>query len=241
MVTETTPRRPLRETLSGVLRGAQAILTPMYRKRRERWGATDEELRRTLPGDELIPEVRWASTHAITINANPEQVWPWIIQIGQGRGGFYSYQTLENLMGCKIQNADTILDEFQHPKVGDEIRMHPADTMPVFKIARIEPPHTFLLGGAPQYDEKLKITIGVTWLFYLEQKPLDTTRLIIRWRTFYSPNSFANRMWFGPLLVENLDFVMETRMMQGIKDRVEAKTISDDLNLTAKYQLPLRP
>ena len=241
MTSEPTPRHPLRETIEGVVRGAQAILTPMYRERRERWGSTPEEVSRSLPGDELLPEVRWTSTHSITINARPEEVWPWIVQIGQGRGGFYSYQTLENLLGCHIKNADKVLQEFQTPKPGDVIRMHPGDSMPVFKVARVEPPQTFLLGGPAAYDEKLKMTIGVTWLFYLEPKPLDCTRLIVRWRTFYDPDTVANRMWFGPLLVENLDFVMETKMLEGIKQRVEAKMLADDPARVADYQLPIAP
>jgi hypothetical protein len=237
-------RNPLLETAEGVLRGASALLTPMWRSKRQSWGATHEEIRRVLPGDDLLPDVRWTSTHGIDINAPPEYVWPWVAQIGQGRGGFYSYTALENLFGCKMVNADTILPEFQHPQPGDEIRMHPSDAMPVFQVARVEPPSVLLLGNEPKYDEALESTIGVTWLFFLEPRSTDGTRLLTRWRMYYDPDSIRNRVAFGPLLIEPLDFVMETKMLDGIRQRAEAMALPPEPAppqlATWDYQLPLR-
>lgn len=106
------------EGIEGAFLIAFALLTPFLRRWRCRWGATDEEVKRTLPGDELVPAPEWQWTHAITINAPPEQVWPWIVQMGQGRGGFYSYEALEDLVGCKIHNASRIVPEWQDLKVG---------------------------------------------------------------------------------------------------------------------------
>ncbi len=90
-----------------------------------RLGATDAEVDRTLPGDHYIAHPRATATHVITINASAAEIWPWLVQIGQARGGFYSYDWLENLFGCDIRNADRILPEFQHLEVGDGVKLHP--------------------------------------------------------------------------------------------------------------------
>lgn len=243
------PNRPVTDTAEGVVRGAFALLNPFRRSYRTQWGATHEELRRALAGDDVLPDVRWSSTHAIDINAPPDQVWPWIAQIGQGRGGFYSYETLENLFGCKIANADEIVPELQNLAVGDEIRMHPSDAMPVFKVLQVTPPTTLLLGNRPEYDAKLDSTIGVTWLFHLEPSGPAGTRLITRWRMFYTPDSTRNRLAFGPMLIEPIDFVMETKMLQGIKERAERHRAQvEDVEPSEeqpkphpKWQLPIYP
>ena len=83
-----------------------------------RWGATDEEVNERLPGDELVRHPNVEATHAVTIKAPAEEVWPWLVQIGQDKGGFYSYSWLENLAGCRLRNADRIVPEFQRLKVG---------------------------------------------------------------------------------------------------------------------------
>jgi hypothetical protein len=82
------------------------ILSPVLRPWYNSWGVTEEEAARSLPGDELVPDPRLGYTRAITIQAPPERVWPWLIQIGQGRGGLYSYDGLENLVGCDIHSAE---------------------------------------------------------------------------------------------------------------------------------------
>jgi hypothetical protein len=79
----------------------------------------------SLPGDELVEHPNVEATHAITINAPVEEVWPWLVQLGQDKGGFYSHSRLENLVGCRLRNADRIVPEFQHLSVGDAVRLHP--------------------------------------------------------------------------------------------------------------------
>ena len=101
-----------------------------------RWGATAAERSKSLPGDLLVPQANSSATRAITIDAPPERVWPWIVQIGQGRGGFYSYTWLENLVGCEIVNAGTIHAEWQDLKPGDSLRLHPK--MPGLPVAILE-------------------------------------------------------------------------------------------------------
>src|ERR1035441_3948620 len=89
------------------------------------WGATPVEMAERLPGDTLLPDASSACTRAITVNAPPERVWPWIAQIGQGKGGFYSYAWLENLFGCRIVNAAEVHSEWQDVQPGAAVRVHP--------------------------------------------------------------------------------------------------------------------
>src|SRR6266545_4849315 len=101
-----------------------------------RWGATDQEVRDPLAGDDLIRNADMVATRAITIHAAADRVWPWIAQLGQGRGGFYSYDWLENLVGCDIHSADRIVREWQDVAVGDEVKLHPEVGL---EVAALEP------------------------------------------------------------------------------------------------------
>jgi hypothetical protein len=91
----------------------------------------DAEVNGSLPGDDIIAHPKWQYTQAITIGAAAEKVWPWLVQMGQRRGGFYSYQSLENLVGCDIHNANRIIPEFQHLEAGNNILLHPKVPFPV--------------------------------------------------------------------------------------------------------------
>jgi hypothetical protein len=181
----------------------------MLRRWHLRWGATDQEARQAFPGDQLSsshPQLN--ATHAITINAAASDIWPWLVQIGQNRGGFYSYTWLENLAGCHMRNADRIVPEWQKLEVGDRVWLHPK--APPLKVLMVEPVRSIVL-------EK-------TWAFFL--RPIDerTTRLIIRGRGDYNP-AFKNPMinflvW--RLIFEPAHFIMERKMLLGIKQRAEA-------------------
>jgi hypothetical protein len=114
------------------------LATPFIGTRRRRWGTLGTEATDALPGDGLVPEPKWSSALGIAADAPPEAVWPWIAQIGQGRGGFYTYQTLENLAGCRITNTTEILPDHQHPTVGDNIYLHPDG--PPLRIEIVDPP-----------------------------------------------------------------------------------------------------
>lgn len=215
--------KPIWDAAEGLVRGAAAFLSPLGRKQRERWGATDYEFDRMMPGDDMLPVARWASTHAINIEATPDEVWPWVIQIGQGRGGFYSYDTLENMIGNHTPNAEAVMEEFQDLRAGDEIRLHRTNLLPALEVREVNAPHHLLLGREPQYDRKYECTIGLTWLFLLEPTPEGHTRLLVRWRMFYDPDTIQNRLTFGAAVVEPITYVMETKMMEGIKQRAEAQ------------------
>jgi hypothetical protein len=102
-----------------------AALSLVARRWHRTWGATAEEIARTLPGDELISTSDFQTTRAIDVNADRGAVWPWLVQMGQGRGGLYTYEWVENLLGAKIHNLDYIDPELQHLAVGDHIRLTP--------------------------------------------------------------------------------------------------------------------
>lgn len=182
----------------------------------EQWGATDEEVNRWLPGDEFVDD-RLETTRAVTIDAPAEDVWPWIVQLGQGRGGFYSYTWLENLVGADIHNVDRVVPELQDLEEGDSIRMVPEDywlQSPVtsMTVVRLDPGRTLVLQG---HD-------GGTWTFHLEPIEAGTTRFLVRGRR-PEARTVAGYL-LGYLAYELPHFVMERGMMLGIKARAERHT-----------------
>lgn len=202
------------------------LLSPFLRSWYNRWGASDKEIQETLPGDELVPNPMLGYTHAISIAAPPSAIWPWLVQIGQGRGGLYSYDGLENLAGCKIQSADTILSEHQNPNPGDLVRLGPQG-YPCFSIAAIEQGKALVLVSAdpktgeptndnPRTEKGYSIA---SWQFVLEPEDAQSTRLLVRQRLAYSPD--MTWIW---RLTEPISFVMERKMILGIKHRAEKKS-----------------
>jgi hypothetical protein len=98
--------------------GVAAVLAAVIRKRSLRWGATDDQQHQPMPGDELLARADLQSTRAVTIHAPADEIWPWLAQLGQGSGGLYSYDWLENLLGCHIHSSDVVLPQWQRsPKV----------------------------------------------------------------------------------------------------------------------------
>jgi hypothetical protein len=177
------------------------------------WGATDQEVRNRLAGDDLIPNADMIATRAITIGAGTDHVWPWIAQLGQGRGGFYSYDWVENLVGCNIHSSDRVLLEWQDIKVGDQIRLAPQVGL---AVAFVERGRSLVLhGGIPMGTRPAPYDF--TWAFALREEPDGTTRLLVRERYVYS------RAW-ARLIVEPtelLSFAMSQKMLRGIRDRAE--------------------
>jgi hypothetical protein len=193
--------------------GAAAAYIRLARPRQLRWGATNQESDGSLLGDDLIANPDLTATRAITVHTSADQVWPWIAQLGQGRGGFYSYDVLENLVGCDIHSADQIVPEWQAITVGGQVKLHPEVGL---DVAVVELGRTLVLRGGvpmgaapPPYD--------FTWTFVLQEQPEGTTRLLVRERYAYT------QRW-APLLVEPVAvvaFVMSQRMLRGIRDRAE--------------------
>ncbi len=178
-----------------------------------RWGATAQEARRPLPGDEAIPHPNLSATRAITIRAPANQVWPWIAQMGQGRGGFYSYDFLENLAGCDIHSANRIVPEWQDVSVGDAFRLHPKVAL---EVAAVEPGRSLVIRGGDPMDSAASPYI-YSWAFTLLERPDGMSRLLVRER-------YGFTRWWSSLLVEPLgaiSFIMSQKMLRGIRERAE--------------------
>ena len=196
---------------------ASVIATATYilvgRPRQLSWGATDRECEERLTGDDLILDADLTATRAITIRASAGEVWPWIAQLGQGRGGFYSYDFLENLVGCDIHSADRIVPEWQDVEVGDEVRLAPEVGL---AVASLEQGRSLVLrGGVPIGNTTPPYEFS--WAFVLRDESDNTTRLLVRERYTYT------RPW-ARLVVEAtevISFVMSQKMLRGIKSLAE--------------------
>ncbi|HEX2914832.1 MAG TPA: hypothetical protein VH186_28830 [Chloroflexia bacterium] len=166
-----------------------------------RWGATDEEVERVMPGDELIPHAAVVSTQAIGINASAEKVWPWLVQIGKGRGGLYSYDWLENLFLQDIHSVDHILPEYQNLKPGDTISIGSPPPVPVYAVDPIN--HALVLG-----DSKFS-----TWVLAVYPVDESHSRLLIRYRD--------NLSGLYHVVFDPATLTMTKEMLVGIRDRAE--------------------
>jgi hypothetical protein len=186
------------------------------------WGATAGEACRPLPGDDVVARPRYQQTHAVTIEAPPTAVWPWLVQLGQGRGGLYSYDWLENLVGCDIHSADRIIPGLQRLDPGDVIRLVPEDwrTPLWLRVAEVQPERALVLTASGDRPGTLRAGLPwPSWAFVLEPEGQDATRLIVRWRSDFEP-TLAGRL-ANKYLLEPVHFVMERRMLLGIRQRAE--------------------
>lgn len=191
---------------AGLLAAATAVaLLPVARTWGLQWGATEDELDAPLAGDDIIGVPSLVATRGITIRASAERVWPWLVQLGQDRGGFYSYDWLENLVGLHIHSANRIEERWQGLSEGDEILLAPSAALAVTVLE----PHRALVLTAPD--------ASFSWAFTLHPGRDRTTRLVVRER-YARP-----RWWAVPFneVVGSVSTVMSRRMLIGIRDRVE--------------------
>jgi hypothetical protein len=198
--------------LRSLVTSAVAAYALAGRRWQLRWGAASREVTARLPGDDLVANPDLVATRAITIRARPVEIWPWVVQLGQNRGGFYSYDMLENLVGCRIHSSDRIVDAWQDVTVGDPVNLAPEVAL---TVAIVDPPRALVLSGgvpvgeaAPPYD--------FSWSFVLVGCE-SATRLIVRERYGYT-------RWWAPLLVEPVEavsFLMHQKMLRSIRDRAE--------------------
>ncbi|QFU82564.1 hypothetical protein [Natronorubrum aibiense] len=181
-----------------------------------RWGTTPREAVGALPGDEFVDEPANQVTHAIEIDAAPDAAWQWLVQIGQNRGGFYSYDFLENLFGADIHTVDRIVPEYQTLEEGDVVRLAPADS-PIStpesapEVVYLETQRAIVL--RPPIDGPTW-----TWAFVLQEPEEEKTRLVARMR---SPTSSGLEAAVDYLFWEPAHFVMERRMLRELKRRAE--------------------
>lgn len=204
----------------GVAAAAAAYIA-VLRPRQLQWGATRSELESALPGDDVLPRASLTATRAISVGATVEDVWPWVAQMGQGRGGLYSYDWLENLVGCQMHSADHIVAEWQPVAPGDEFRLHPDIAL---QVAAAAPPEALVVRGGiglsgRTSDSDPGAPYDFTWSFVVVPDGPGRSRLIIRERYLYLT------AWAAALVepVSVVSFLMTERMLRGIRDRAERR------------------
>lgn len=178
------------------------------------WGTTDDEATQVLPGDDLRPNPWLQSTRALTIDAPPEAVWPWLLQIGDRKAGWYSYDWVERSVGCRYvdgHSSTRVVPELQDLQVGDPVWFAPRVSIPVTSL-----------------EPNRHLVIGSSWAFVLEPLPEGRTRLIVRTRGGWMHEWLADHPALRPIgdvvdhvVGEPLHFAMERKMMLGIKERAE--------------------
>ena len=210
---------------------AAALYAFVIRPWHLRWGTNEQEISQNLPGDKYVPYPQLRATHAVTIYAAPDDVWPWIVQIGQGRGGFYSYEWIENLMRLDIHSASRILPEYQQLKVGDQIPLA-ADGFSI-PVAILDSEKALVLHGdsrSARPGEAPVLRKGdylcVSWGFYLSEQPHGTSRLVERFLAEW--NCALHNTLFYRLFLEPGAFLMERKMLLGIKERAETYSYRAD-------------
>jgi hypothetical protein len=182
-------------------------------------GLAPGEAAGALPGDELVARPRWQSTRAITVEAPPEHVWPWVVQMGfpSHRAGWYTPHWLDRLtFGIEQRSADRIVPELQQLEVGDRVP-DSDDWSTYFRVAEVDPPHALVLHSTRHVMRPIR-TIDFSWAFVIRGIPPGRSRLLIRARADYTPR------WalpFVELVIGPADFVNAGAMLRGIKQRAE--------------------
>ena len=182
-----------------------------------RWGASTADLARSMRGDDAIDGATYSATLAVTIDAAPEHIWPWLLQMGYRRGGLYSYDWLDRLFGyLDAPSAEAILPQYQHLRVGDEIPIGRGGGFPVWAI---EPRRALVLAGRGD---------GFGWVWQFGLYPVDKrwTRLVSRNRVRTPPT------WGASLLmrvIEPAAFIMTRGMLRGLKWRAEELAMKERL------------
>ena len=189
------------------------------------WGTRESESQLPLPGDELVTQPRYETTRAITIHAPASYAWQWLVQIGVSRGGFYTYDMLENMAGLNIQSTNQIRPEWQTLREGDSIHISPVTPLKVEKLEenRLLVLHTVMSPFTAEIvdaaDPATPAYMNWTWAFVLNEIAAETTRLVVRVRANYKPEALRIA---ALALVEPVHFLMERGMLQGLKRRAES-------------------
>jgi hypothetical protein len=200
-----TPRRLVSVLLLGSVAGAYLRYG---RPKVLNWNATREEIERTMPGDEILPDATLQTTRAITIDTTPDDIWPWLVQMGpRPRAGAYTYDWIERLLGIDIENRDEILPEFQELHAGQLLATNQKGEG--ILVREVGPREFLVLQWMPAMS---------TWTFALYPRGDGTTRLVSRNRL----NGRGPLFWLGMRgVMEPGSLVMERKMLLGIKERAE--------------------
>jgi len=209
-------RRTIALSLDALTAIPWSVTAPLVRAWHLRWGATGDEVHGAMPGDEVVRRAQFNATRAVTVDAPPERVWPWIAQLGYRRAGFYTYDLIDN---ASQRSAERILEEYQHPAAGD--------SMPMFKEL-----HGLAIAYTVTAFETDKWMVWVhrpnpteepdsTWTWRLTPLPNGGTRLVTRMKQDYRWET-PQLAIFNFVLMELGDFAMERKMLKGIKRRAES-------------------
>lgn len=201
-----SPRQLARQAADVALTLPLFLTAPLVRRWHRRWGATARELAAAMPGDDFVPGCQYAITRALTIDAGPEIVWPWLVQVGFGRAGFYSHDLLDN---AGRRSASAILADCQEPRVGDWVPM----------FTRVNETTAFRVAGLERPDWLLWAKPDSTWAWRLRRDG-ERTRLVTRLRILYRWNRPAEAI-FSLVLNEFGDFPMMRRMLLTMRARAE--------------------
>lgn len=185
-----------------------------------RWGATTEEIQQALPGDDLAPSPALVTTKAITVQAPPEAIWPWLVQLGVDRGGMYSYLWVENgLLRLNVTNTEQIRPEWQQIAVGDFLRFtpkeYPLNPGPGLYVKQIDPNRALILCFGM---ENTPSDCTTTWQFVLAPQADGSTRLILRSIQPAGSSWLANA---AGKVAQAFPFYMERKMLLTLKERAE--------------------
>jgi hypothetical protein len=190
------------------------------------WGATDQEQRKALAGDELLPAATALTTHAITIEAPASEVWPWLMQMGWGRAGWYTYRWVDRLLfPANGPSATHILPEHQQLQVGDHVLDGPPEVDCWFTVERLEPDRLLVLRSTrhlPASWRQRGLSMDWIWSWQLSQPDPGRTRLVQRNRMRLDP------AWFERAFLATIipaDFIMARSHLRGLQRRVEASTV----------------
>jgi hypothetical protein len=206
--------------MGGLLVSAHVASYGLWRRWCLNWGATTSEAEAALPGDDLLPEADIVATRAMGIEAPAELVWPWLVQMGPGRAGAYTYDWIENILGLNMHSADAIIPELQQISVGDAWQL--GSRGPVLRVQSLEPERSLVLRS----DDG-----NWVWAFVVEPDG-KLTRMISRNRIAMPGAPWLARA-FARYMMEPGSLVMERKMLLGIKARAERLAAADLTSLSS--------
>jgi len=199
---------------------AVLVTWPISKRWLRNWGSRLEERNRAWLGDELVLPEATTYTRAVSIAAPPSDVWPWLVQFGLRRAGFYSYELIERMVGIPVKNVESVVPQYQSLAVGDEILLHP--NAPGIPVAAVEPERHICFGiGDDREDPEEKPDPNRSWSMYLVPEAGTSSRLLLRGciEPLREP-TFLKRL--GSLVEEPVDFIMEQRMLRTVKRLAQA-------------------
>jgi len=198
----------------------------LYRPWHLKWGATSEDLARSMPGDGIVRRPSFNATRVVTVNARPEDIWPWIVQIGFSRAGWYSYDLFDNL---GRHSSERIVPELQHLEIGDLVPLGPGEGSGMFVKEFVL--NRWMLWWTGKDGQ-------TTWAWGLYPTSSGATRLVTRVRAPFSWRQPVSAVWI--LLDEVADFPMMRKCLLGIKRRAEAQAAADSIRALGVPYLPAR-